>query len=152
MPPASNRSAVQGPRPPQQRAVVEQFPSRLQAWATGISFLTNEIPDSGVRMRNRSLTLSSGFHDRSHENSNECGESRSRNPAQHSPLLAHTHTHTQVDTSREVLGSTQANYLAQVNVELMLASAQSNSSLNKLTVISTIFLPLNLVCVSMRVG
>lgn len=51
-----------------------------------------------------------------------------------------------------MLGSTQANYLAQVNVELMLASAQSNSSLNKLTVISTIFLPLNLVCVSMRVG
>ncbi|XP_063899919.1 uncharacterized protein LOC135119425 [Zophobas morio] len=50
-----------------------------------------------------------------------------------------------VEQSRELLNSVQANYLAQLSVQLSVNSNKSNDSLNKLTVASVIFLPLNLI-------
>eukprot|EP01134_Creolimax_fragrantissima_P004921 CFRG4921T1 len=50
-----------------------------------------------------------------------------------------------IENSRETINSTHSNYLAQLNVELAEATAKSGTALNSLTVVSTLFLPLNLI-------
>eukprot|EP01134_Creolimax_fragrantissima_P006991 CFRG6991T1 len=50
-----------------------------------------------------------------------------------------------IENSREIINTMHSNYLAQLNVELAETTAKSGNALNSLTVVSTLFLPLNLI-------